>query len=605
MAVAFSLLDTFAITTENDTSINTTASVTPTNGRLLLVAVVAANVTTSMSAISLSGWSQTFTAIPSAELTIASGSRRLKIFGCIVSGATAGVATVTSPDNIESLRVDAVECTGFDNTSLANAVTFAGSNSDTGINIATGITVSTAAFTRDGSGGLFAAFVSNKNQLTANDAATTELTDLGSTLPVIALEVQVQTTENTTVDAFPASDNTIMGGICLEVRAAAAAAVAVPSLTLTNGATNWGLPSSAGNMNAFYSFAVHKSNLYAGGRQDSGGTNPDCRMLRSPDGRGWQVIATGASTANEFRRLHSGSDGYLYATTEEATPKMYRTFDGDAWSLVWTSDDAAGDNYGRSFAELGTRIYLAVKGNSAGQARMIRSNAGPDGATWAVSIDNIANATNLQILTSGSNLFLFTDEPAVYKTTDGTTLGSRIDAAAQWLSGTNVLHDPVVWNSALWVGSQNTTRGCALYKSSDTGATWRRQTEFGLGVGTAEEELYALRVISVAGTDYLLIGTFNQSGGSVYITADGMNLTRIGSAGFADPATTYEGVFQFSPSVQGKVYTASRVTAVSDTTQTFPMVIEGSSGTVITSTATIKGSLTTATSVTDSLTGVI
>lgn len=580
MAVAFTAFDSFANTAENDTSIATTNSKTVTSGRLYVVGVGSANTTTQADAVTLSGWGITWTTVGTETR---STTRRVTMFAGIAPGGATGVLTVESTANMEALLVHAVEVTGFDSTSAAIAMgQFAVTNNAT-VNIATGLTVTLTPFTRDGSGGAICFSISSKNQVSAADAAASELYDAGVGTPVLALHTQVQTTENTTIDVFPSSDATGMAMIAAEIRATPAAAVSVPTMTMTNGTTNWGL--TGFNANSFYSLVTHKGALYAAGRQDSGGTNPDLRLLRSIDGRSWSAVATGIGTGNEIRRLWSGSDGYLYAGIETSTPTIYRSLDGlSNWTAAWTSDDAAGDNYPRDFQELGTRIYCAIKGNSAGQGRIIRSDAGPDGSTFAVAIDDIASATNVQLLQDSTNLFIFTDAPAVYKTTDGTTLGARIDASTQWASGTNILHSPVKWGSNYWVGSQNTTRGCALYKSTDACVTWRRQTEYGLGAATPaqEEELYALKVVSIAGTDYLLVGTYNQtSGGSVYITGDGITLTRIGTQGFASPAGTYQGVFQFSPPVNGKVFTSSRVTAVSDTTQTFPTTIEPTSAGMI------------------------
>jgi hypothetical protein len=343
-----------------------------------------------------------------------------------------------------------------------------------------------------------------------------------------------------------------------------------PAYQLVHG--DWG--SHSPTMNAFYTFVVHNGALFAGGRVVNGSPTPTARLLRTIDGINWTPISLPFKHGDkEVRRLWSASNGYLYAVTQASTPHLYRSRDGvTGWKPV-NAGLGPGDAYGRWFVEFQNALYLAVNTDADIPARVIRAPL-PAGEPWEevwVAPSMIVDATNS----------LYADASAIYVTSNRAGTGKRggifrsADGEswthinqAQFGTGTNIVHSLVSWRGALWVGTQNTSVGGAVWSSEDQGVTWIKRSADGLGIGPSEEEVYRL----FPWGNWLLIGTVNKmDGGRIWATCDGDIYWPLGEPGFGW-GSDYQGVFDFAL-FAGALYTSQRVASVSTDLQTFPTTI--------------------------------
>jgi hypothetical protein len=335
---------------------------------------------------------------------------------------------------------------------------------------------------------------------------------------------------------------------------------------------DWGHHSPT--MNAFYTFVVHKGALFAGGRVVNGSPPPTARLLRTLDGVNWTPVALPFKQSdNEVRRLWSASNGYLYAVTQASTPHLYRSHDGiTGWEEV-NAGLVSSDTFGRWFVEFQGALYLAINTDAAIPARVIRTPL-PAGKPWEVAgvapsmrVDAAnslyADASMIYVTTNRGGL---NGKGGVFRSTDGTSW-SRINQA-QFGEGTNIVHSLVRWRGALWVGTQNTSVGGAIWSSGDQGVTWAKRSADGLGIGPSEEEVYRLFPWGA----WLLIGTVNKTdGGRIWATCDGNIYWPLGEPGFGW-GQNYQGVFDFAL-FAGALYTSQRVASVSTDLQTFPTTI--------------------------------
>jgi hypothetical protein len=335
---------------------------------------------------------------------------------------------------------------------------------------------------------------------------------------------------------------------------------------------DWG--SQSPTMNAVYTFVVHKGALFAGGRVVNGSPTPTARLLGTLDGVNWTPVSLPFRQGdNEVRRLWSASNGYLYAVTQAGTPHLYRSRDGvTGWERV-NAGLVSSDTFGRWFVEFQSALYLAVNTDSAIPARVIRAPL-PAGRPWeeagtapATQVDAAnslyADASLIYVTTNNAGT---NGQGGVFRSADGTSW-SRINQA-QFGDGTNIVHSLVRWREALWVGTQNTSVGGAIWSSGDQGVTWTKRSTDGLGIGPSEEEVYRLYPWG----NWLLIGTVNRTdGGRVWATCDGDTYWPLGEPGFGG-GSEYQGVFDFAL-FAGAVYTSQRVESVSTDLQTFPTAI--------------------------------
>lgn len=336
---------------------------------------------------------------------------------------------------------------------------------------------------------------------------------------------------------------------------------------------DWG--SQSPPMNAFYTFVVHRDALFAGGRVVNGAPEPTARLLRSLDGVTWTPVALPFRRGDsEVRRLWSASNGYLYAVTRAGgTPHMYRSRDGaTGWEPV-NAGLVSSDAYGRWFAEFQGALYLAVNTIPDIAARVVRAPL-PAGKPWEevwVAPSSKVDAAN-SLYADASMIYVTSNRAGpnkkggVFRSADGTSW-ARINQA-QFGEGTNVVHSLVSWRGALWVGTQNTTVGGAIWSSDDHGVTWIKRSSDGLGIGPSEEEVYRL----FPWGNWLLIGTVNRvEGGRIWATCDGNTYWPLGEPGFGW-GRDYQGIFDFAL-FAGAVYTSQRVASVSTDLQTFPTTI--------------------------------
>ena len=366
--------------------------------------------------------------------------------------------------------------------------------------------------------------------------------------------------------------------LCLPSALLACEGATPPVYQLVHG--DWG--SDSPTMNAFYTFVVHKGALFAGGRVVNGAPAPTARVLRTLDGVTWTPVALPFKPQdNEVRRLWSASNGYLYAVTQGGTPHLYRSRDGvTGWQVV-NAGLVSSDSYGRWFAEFQGALYLAVHTDAEIPARVIRAPlpAGkpweevwtaplPIGQAYQPYTPNAANSLYAGV----SRIYVTTnragpnEQGGVFRSADGTSW-TRINQA-QFGQGTNLVHSLVSWHGALWVGTQNTSVGGAIWSSGDHGVTWIKRSADGLGIGPSEEEVYRL----FPWGNWLLIGTVNRTdGGRVWATCDGDTYWPLGAPGFGG-GHDYQGVFDFAL-FAGAVYTSQRVASVSTDVQTFPTTI--------------------------------
>lgn len=202
-----------------DASSFTTASITPTANRLIIVVVANRDATTPTPVPTISGNNLTYVEIANVAFVT---RRRITMFRAMGASPTTGVITIDmGGDTQENCRWSVYEFDGVDTTGTngSGAVVQSATNSAN----AASLTVTLAAFGSTDNGAT-AGFGKGNTQDTVNETGWTEIHDVTS--EGASIETQWRVDNDTTASAsWTTASGT--GGIAIEIKAAAAAGGAV------------------------------------------------------------------------------------------------------------------------------------------------------------------------------------------------------------------------------------------------------------------------------------------------------------------------------------------------------------------------------------------
>jgi len=228
MAISHALLTGAYDSTDQTNGVYTTASISPTSGRLIILAVrssaVTAPATPTASGNGLT-WTQLRTELDNGS------TRRQTIFYGLTSGASAGTVTIDHgvASAINGCAWSIVEFTGTVLTGTNGIDAIVQSNAATPSGSSTSVTVTLSAFGDATNNAAYCAVGHTANEATTN-VLTTELHDVNGANPNYAFETEYQVGQSTSIT--PTWSTNAAGRIAqaLELKAGSTAQTVSPSL---------------------------------------------------------------------------------------------------------------------------------------------------------------------------------------------------------------------------------------------------------------------------------------------------------------------------------------------------------------------------------------